>query len=1026
MDAPHDSSPKTSQEGLDRTLLELERAQRREAPTPDAPVYREVSRVRIPEEGRLPQSDALLERLYVGDLVAKEKKPQVIDTRRCWGPYLASIDDEPMVLLDACSQIATLTHGFAHPRMLQGLYEGRFDEALWANTDTRRGENSILRDYAEGLIQRAPAGLEHVAFVAAGGAEANEKAFRIARMHAPGPVGSRRRVLAFQHGFHGRTWASLGATWNPSKRGPFELAGFEAVFAEPTLESLKHVLEERGEEIYAAIIEPMMAEGGDVHLTREFLAGVRELTRKHGIPLIADEVQTGFFTGGPFFWWRRLGLGETPETSPDLLTCAKKSGLGAVLSRWPDPEPTAVNTISALRGLIQLESAGEQGFLESELQTRVDELAGTFPHLVENPRVAGTTFAFDLPDADAVNRFIDQRFQRGFMTYQAGERAIRFRLSAGWTPAHLDDLFARVRKTLALIDDPSRTEWVAEGKRAEPKGGEVEIRVVREEDWASIVELEAKCYEPERRDDETWLRSAADAGVALVAHDGASGELLGFCVGGRIEAFRNVVGPDRSRFAVDEDLPPIVFYSADVTVAPSARGRGVGRMLKQSQLDWARARGYRFASGRNRVGHTETMTTLNQALGAYELARFDGQYGGDGVAAYYRIPLVAPQLPELAEDRPVDLADGLQAPFGPAPDFMATRELVGPAASRLNLSNWATIDTIHYAEHLREVHPRGCGHMYITSSRDELVDKGLRCLRLSRPEAQVALSLEGNYFGHNTAAARSLSDPEGFGEGFELYGWPKLPHPAIAGVDATVAAIEKIVAEHGSAAIFGLAVELVGERSGYVLDDAAVRSLATACRVHDIPFIVAESTTGGYRNGQGAWGVDAWPEELAPDMVWWYAGGQLGHIFVNDRYWIDKPLMLISTWDGDEVSVIRTHEALRAAWKIDLEPLVEALDTVVGAMAKALSTTAGGRGLYRTLRMPADRAARLRKAAASRGILLGEGDPKTVVLVPTLDQDADEFAGTIGEQLLEAAREVAADMPSEGSADGAGEGGTSA
>src|SRR5690606_18955100 len=141
--------------------------------------------------------------------------------------------------------------------------------------------------------------------------------------------------------------------------------------------------------------------------------------------------------------------------------------------------------------LIQLESAGEQGFLESEIERRVEELAGTFPQLIENPRAAGTTFAFDLPDADAVNRFIEQRFMRGFMTYQAGARAIRFRLSAAWTPEQLDDLFARVQKALALIDDPSRTEWVVEGRRREPDT-EVDVRGVEAVDWPEIVELEAQ------------------------------------------------------------------------------------------------------------------------------------------------------------------------------------------------------------------------------------------------------------------------------------------------------------------------------------------------------------------------------------------------------------------------------------------------------------------------------------------------------------------------------------------------------
>ena len=59
--------------------------------------------MRIPDKGALPQSSALLDRLFHGELVPREKKPQVIDTRRCAGPYLASIDDSPMITAERSS-----------------------------------------------------------------------------------------------------------------------------------------------------------------------------------------------------------------------------------------------------------------------------------------------------------------------------------------------------------------------------------------------------------------------------------------------------------------------------------------------------------------------------------------------------------------------------------------------------------------------------------------------------------------------------------------------------------------------------------------------------------------------------------------------------------------------------------------------------------------------------------------------------------------------------------------------------------
>jgi len=988
----------------DTQLERLESSQRSKEVAADAPVRWEVSRVRIPEAGALPQSQALLERLYDGELVPREKKPQVIDTRRSCGPYMASVDDEPMVLIDACSQIATLTHGFAHPEMVKGIHEGRFADCLWSNPETLVVEPQVLRDYSEALLEHAPAGLAHVAFVCAGGAEANEKAFRLARLQVMRDRGlsdddpkAPRRVLAFEDSFHGRTWISLMSTWNPAKRGPFELPGYETVFSKPDLGSLAKVLAERGDEVYALILEPMMAEGGDVHLSREFVLGVRELATKYRIPMIADEVQTGFATGAPdFYWWKRLGLGDTPETSPDYVTCAKKAGLGIVLSREKDREPTSVNVVSALRGLIQCETAQEQDPLEAKIRPRLERLRLAHPQKFTNPRVAGTTFAFDLPNAAARVAFINQRFQRGFMTYQAGERTLRFRLNACFSDRLLDDLFARIDMTLTRLEDESATQWEAEGRSRGPDMN-VEVVEVSEEDWPAIMVIEDAAYEPERSDSEECLRASGIKGVGLVAKDTRDGTVLGFCFGGLLEKFTDVSGPDCDRFQGTGEG----FYSADVTVSPTARGRGIGRALKEAQLDWARARGLRWCTGRNRVGATDEMMALNRSLGAYIDQRLVRQYGGKAEADYYRIPLGAPRLPQVTND-PLDLGSGVQAPFGQAPAFMAKRDLVGPASSRLNLSNWATPDLVHYAEHMRLILPRGCSHMYFTSSRDETCDKALRCLKISRPDAVMAVGFRGGFVGNVTAAARSVSDGDGFEEHFALFDWPMLPHPS-EDLDGCLAGLEALVAKHGSTSILGILIETVGERSGNCLEGEAAVALAAACKRHDLPLVLVETAAGYYRSGAGAWGVDSLPDSVRPDLVLWYAGGQLGHVFVNDRYYVAKPLMLISTWDGDEVSIIRTHEGLRHAWRMDLRASIDALDTLVREVAGALGADVdcGGRGLYRTLRFSdAVGADRFRAACAKHKMTLAVGIPGTLVLCPALDIDAAAIRGVVRDAML--------------------------
>lgn len=982
MSRDSDASPAA---GLDAVLDALEALQRAEAPAPGVVVERETTRVRIPADGAMPLSSALLERFYGGalrpDFAVREKKPMALDTRRCHGPFMVSVDEPPLALLDACSQIATLTHGFGHPAVIRGLYAGRFERCLWANPDTAVHHVPELAAYAEALLRLAPPALDHVCFVGAGGAEANEKALRLARLHGPAAAEPGRvRVLAFEDSFHGRTLATLGATWNPDKRALFEMRGYEAVFCKTTLADVERTLHERHAELYAVLVEPMMAEGGDVHLRREFLLGLCRLVRAHHLPLIVDEVQTGFATGGPFFWWTRLGLGGDELTAPDLLTCAKKAGVGVTLSRWPDPESNQVCVASALRGLIHLETAHEQAYLEEMLEPRMAALAAVFPDLISNPRVAGTTCAFDLPSPAAQTAFIEQRYPRGFMTYPAGARTIRFRFSASWEPRHLDDLFARVAEALRRIDDPAARAWIAEGQVGE--GGDVVVRPVEERDWPAIMRIEHAAYEPARRDPESYLRGAATAGLGLVACDAASGEVLGFAFGAAIEHFRHVPGPNQDdRLGLGD-----TFFSVDITVSAAARARGVGRLLKRHQVAWAKDRDFAYITGRNRVGSTDAMAAINRSFGAFVVTRLTHQYEGHAEADYYRIPLRPPPAPRPTEDRCVDLACGLQQPFGPAPTFMAARELVGPTASRVNLSNYVTLDFVHYSEHLQHLCPRGTGHMYVTTSRDETVDKGLRCLRLARPGAQIAVGLEGGYVGHVTAAARSLSDPRGFGPAFDLYGWPRLPHPEDDPA-ATVAALDALVARVGAGEILGLVVEVVGERSGRVLRGEGASALAAACRRHDIPLVLVETASGTYRSGAGPWGVDSLPADVVPDLVLWYPGGQIGHIFASDRVFNKKPLMLISTWDGDELSAIRVHEHLRAARKLDVAAAAAALDaTLVATFAGIEGAVLGGLGLYRTVRfLDAAAADSVYYACLHRGLQLGRGLPDTLVFAPPLD-----------------------------------------
>ena len=123
----------------------------------------------------------------------------------------------------------------------------------------------------------------------------------------------------------------------------------------------------------------------------------------------------------------------------------------------------------------------------------------------------------------------------------------------------------------------------------------------------------------------------------------------------------------------------------------------------------------------------------------------------------------------------------------------------------------------------------------------------------------------------------------------------------------------------------------------------------------------------------------------------------MGHIFVGDRYWIAKPLTLISTWDGDEISMIRTHEALRAAWKIDFAESSVALAELASTIAEGLGGSSSGVGLAQMIRCDWAKADAFAHAAEAQGLVVGRGAPGVLRLLPALDLEAEIIRGEIAD-----------------------------
>ena len=213
-------------------------------------------------------------------------------------------------ILDLYGGHAVAALGYGHPALVKAITD-QSNKLLFQSNAVAL---DIRADAAEKLTQIAPQGLDRVFFVNSG-AEANENALRMACM-----VTGRKKVLAITHGFHGRTAAAAAVTWNSDRWYGFPSLPFEVDFI--PREDSKAAHEMIGNDIAAVIFEPVQGVAGAVDLSTVFLNELRAATKKHGVMLIADEVQSGMGRCGQFF------AVQAHDIQPDLLTSAKALGGG--------------------------------------------------------------------------------------------------------------------------------------------------------------------------------------------------------------------------------------------------------------------------------------------------------------------------------------------------------------------------------------------------------------------------------------------------------------------------------------------------------------------------------------------------------------------------------------------------------------------------------------------------------------------------------------------------------------------------
>ena len=350
----------------------------------------------------------------------------------------AEVEDiDGNVFVDFCAGIAVNSTGHSHPAVI-GAIKDQADELVHYSASDFYPP--IYARTCEALAETAPMSGPLRVYLGNSGAEAVEASLKLARVAT-----GRHAVVSFLGGFHGRTMgavtltaskahyhAGLAPLVNGIYHAPYghesDLAWFEEVLFDKIVPA---------DEVAAIMVEPVQGEGGYIVPEASFMTGLRELCDRHGILLIADEIQSGAGRTGRMWAVEHFGV------EPDMLLSAKgiASGmpLAAVVARahileaWTKGahgstyggNPVACAAALATIGLLQdglIENAvvrGQHGL------TALRQLAADYPGTVVDARGLGLMLALELATPEQALALEHAAFERGLLVLGCGHRSVR-------------------------------------------------------------------------------------------------------------------------------------------------------------------------------------------------------------------------------------------------------------------------------------------------------------------------------------------------------------------------------------------------------------------------------------------------------------------------------------------------------------------------------------------------------------------------------------------------------------------------
>jgi L-lysine 6-transaminase len=391
--------------------------------------------------------------------------------------------------LDFCMFFASNPIGYNHPKMK----DPEFLEVLHRVAQLKPSLSDFYSVEYAAFVEvfgrlAMPAHMRYAFFIE-GGALGVENALKTAfdwkvrRNRAKGIPGEKgQQVIHFRQAFHGRTGYTMSLTntdprktdffpkfkWprieNPGLRFPVtpEVERDVAAAEARALDQIEKAFADNPDDVAAIIIEPIQAEGGDVHFRPGFLRALEQKARAHEVFLIVDEVQTGVGITGKMWAHEHFGL------QPDALAFGKKLQVcGCMVGPKVDLEPENVFKVSSrinstwgggltdmVRAQRFLEIIDEDQLLENarivgeRLRAGLQALERETGGKLRNARGLGLMIAFDLETPELRDRAQERMLANGLLLLGCGVRSIRFRPPLNLTAAEADAALDLVRRSL--------------------------------------------------------------------------------------------------------------------------------------------------------------------------------------------------------------------------------------------------------------------------------------------------------------------------------------------------------------------------------------------------------------------------------------------------------------------------------------------------------------------------------------------------------------------------------------------------